>query len=298
VVIACNSGGFLSLLSKRGVDLSYAKHDRDVAGLKYIYPVVSRRAKGVSIGVNLNPNNACNYRCIYCQVPDLTYGKGPKIDIPQLERELRLILQLVNNSDFFEKHVPERARRLNDVALAGNGEPTSSPDFCETIDVISNVLGEFELRGSIKIVLITNGTLINKPGVQRGLDKLSRLNGEVWFKLDSATREGFKRIHSINMNPEKHLARLRRSAEICPTWIQTCFFAQNGAGPSDEEQRAYLACLRSLAVDNVPIRGVFLYSLARPSLRPEGATLSSLPKPWLDDFARKIRLIGIPVEVC
>ena len=49
-------------------------HSRDAAGLKYVYPVVSRRAEGVSVGINLNPNNACNWRCVYCQVPDLVLG--------------------------------------------------------------------------------------------------------------------------------------------------------------------------------------------------------------------------------
>ena len=49
-------------------------HDRDVAGLTYVYPVVSRRAGGVSVGINLSPNNACNWRCVYCQVPNLQRG--------------------------------------------------------------------------------------------------------------------------------------------------------------------------------------------------------------------------------
>ncbi|MDX9945398.1 MAG: radical SAM protein, partial [Azonexus sp.] len=33
-------------------------HSRDSAGLRYVYPVISRRAGGVSVGINLNPNNA------------------------------------------------------------------------------------------------------------------------------------------------------------------------------------------------------------------------------------------------
>jgi hypothetical protein len=56
-------------------------HSRDSAGMRYVYPVVSRRAGGVSVGINLNPNNACNWRCIYCQVPGLTRGGPPPIDL-------------------------------------------------------------------------------------------------------------------------------------------------------------------------------------------------------------------------
>ena len=67
-------------------------HDRAAAGLAYVYPVVSRRAEGVSVGVNLNPNDACNWRCVYCQVPGLIAGNAPKIDLELLEVELREFL--------------------------------------------------------------------------------------------------------------------------------------------------------------------------------------------------------------
>ena len=68
--------------------LSTTDHSRDSAGLRYVYPVVSRRAGGVSIGINLNTNNACNWRCIYCQVPDLVRGTAPPVDLALLEKEL------------------------------------------------------------------------------------------------------------------------------------------------------------------------------------------------------------------
>ncbi len=279
------------------VDLSYTDHNRDAAGLKYVYPVVSRRAKGVSIGVNLNPNNACNIRCIYCQVPALKFGKGPEIDLLRLENELRFMLEQVVRGDFMQKHVPEEARRLNDVALSGNGEPTSSPHFSEAIEVIAKVLRDFGLINAIKIVLITNGTLMHKTTVQQGVTRLADLNGEVWFKHDSATREGLKRIHSIQLSPVKRLIRLKRSAQMCPTWIHTCLFAQHGKPPSENEQNAYLECLRSIKADSTPIHGVYLYTLARPSLRPEAETLTALPLFWLLGFAEKVDSTGMPVEV-
>src|SRR4029450_261208 len=115
---------------RRGVmRLSTGEHERDVAGLRYVYPVVSRRAGGVSVGVNLNPNNACNWRCVYCQVPGLVAGKGPPIELDVLERELETLLDAIVRGDYPERHVPADARRLSDVAFSGNGEPTSSPDF-------------------------------------------------------------------------------------------------------------------------------------------------------------------------
>lgn len=61
--------------------LTVSDHNRDISGMKYIYPVVSRRAGGISIGINLNINNACNWRCMYCQVPDLVRGTPPPIEL-------------------------------------------------------------------------------------------------------------------------------------------------------------------------------------------------------------------------
>src|SRR5580765_6414798 len=106
-------------------------HDRDSAGLLYAYPVVSRRAGGVSVGINLNPNNACNWRCIYCQVPDLVPGMAPPIDVGRLENELDGFLDGLLNRGWMEEHVPEGSRVLKDVAFSGNGEPTSSRQFSE-----------------------------------------------------------------------------------------------------------------------------------------------------------------------
>jgi wyosine [tRNA(Phe)-imidazoG37] synthetase (radical SAM superfamily) len=82
--------------------LSTFNHDRGSAALRYVYPVISRRAGGVSVGINLNPNNACNWRCIYCQVPGLTRGTAPTIDLSVLEKELRGFLDELLHGDFMQ----------------------------------------------------------------------------------------------------------------------------------------------------------------------------------------------------
>ena len=109
--------------------LNTTDHSRDSAGLTYVYPVISRRAGGVSIGINLNPNNACNWRCVYCQVPDLKRGSAPRIDLNTLERELRSFLHELVDGDFMQKHVPPEVRKIHDIAISGNGEPTSAKEF-------------------------------------------------------------------------------------------------------------------------------------------------------------------------
>lgn len=277
--------------------LTPINHDRDSAGMVYVYPVVSRRAGGVSIGVNLNPNNACNWACIYCQVPNLTRGSAPAIDTARLEAELRTMLGDILQGDFMQTRVPEDARRLNDIALSGNGEPTSSREFREVIDLIGRVMTDFGLVGKIKLVLITNGSLIDRPRVQEGLKRMAALNGEVWFKLDSATAAGLRRINQTRTLPEKHFERLKLAASLCPTWIQTCVFALDGAPPDEAEQAAYLAMIRRIRQEKTPVEGVLLYGLARPSLQPSASRLAALPIAWMENWAEAIRKTGLPVKL-
>lgn len=277
--------------------LTVVNHDRDVAGMTYVYPVVSRRARGVSVGVNLNPNNACNWRCIYCQVPGLVRGKAPDVDLDRLRAELTRMLEQIVHGDFMTEQVPEEARRLNDVALSGNGEPTSSPQFEAVIDLIGEVLDGFDLRGRIQVVLITNGSLMEQARVQRGVERMASINGVVWFKLDSATAEGLARTNSTPMEPARHLHRLRIAARRCPTFIQTCVFELDGAPMSEAERAAYLDAVERLVADAVPVKGVLLYNLARASHQPEASRLAPVSASWMEAFAADIEARGLPVQV-
>ena len=284
-------------LSPNPVLLTPANHDRDTAGMTYVYPVVSRRAGGVSVGVNLNPNNACNWACVYCQVPDLVRGTAPPIDLAQLESELRAMLHAIVHGDFMQTHVDEDMRRLNDIALSGNGEPTSAREFVAVIEMIGELLTEFDLLRKIKLVLITNGSLLDRKPVQAGLRAMAGLNGEVWFKLDSATAAGMRAVNQTRIAPDKAFERLGISAALCPTWLQTCVFALDGAAPSAAEQAAYLQLVHRIREEHIPVQGVLLYGLARPSMQPQAPRLSALPGAWLEDFAQRIRAAGLPVQV-
>ncbi len=277
--------------------LSIVNHDRAAAGLTYVYPVVSRRAGGVSIGVNLNVNNACNWRCIYCQVPNLQRGAAPPVDLPKLRSELTDFLRDVLEGGFMERCVPEGARRLNDIALSGNGEPTSAREFAAVVDVIADVRRVAGVPESVKTVLITNGSLVHQRRVQDGLRRLREINGEVWFKLDSATREGRQRLNDTRTGLRQVTKNLDIASLACPTWIQTCVLAIDGEPPSTEEQKAYLDFIASRLDAGIPIRGVLLYGLARKSFQPEAPRLSSLPLAWLENYAARIRALGLDVKV-
>ncbi|PIV91807.1 MAG: radical SAM protein, partial [Gallionellales bacterium CG17_big_fil_post_rev_8_21_14_2_50_54_146] len=183
--------------------LNIVNHDRDSAALRYVYPVVSRRAGGVSVGINLNPNNACNWRCLYCQVPDLTRGAAPLLDLALLEQELRGFLTELLHGDFMQTRVPIGARRINDIALSGNGEPTSAAEFSSVIELIARVRHELAVPQTVKTVLITNGSLLYRADVQQGLRIMAGMGGEVWFKLDRASAAGILRINDTQARMDK-----------------------------------------------------------------------------------------------
>lgn len=278
--------------------LNTGDHSRDSAGLRYVYPVVSRRAGGVSIGINLNPNNACNWRCVYCQVPDLKRGSAPIIDKTILEHELRTFLDDVLRSDFYDRYdVQVQYRTLRDIAISGNGEPTSAESFDEIIHLIESVMAGYQLVGKLKLVLITNGSLIQQRSVQEGLKQLAKLGGEIWFKIDRATDTGLKCINNAAISAARVRENLKISTAICRTWVQTCVFNFNGEIMSSQERSAYLHLLDEIGKGENLFKGVLLYSLARPSQQPEFSRLAAVESGWMLDFAEEIRNLGVEVRI-
>lgn len=278
--------------------LTTTDHSRDSAGLTYVYPVISRRAGGLSIGINLNPNNACNWRCIYCQVPDLIRGTSPQIDLQQLKQELDSFLNDVIQGDFYDRHeVAADLRVVKDIAISGNGESTSATNFDEIVGLIAQSMRLFNLQDKIKLVLITNGSLAHKGSVQKGLSIMRDNNGEVWFKLDSATDNGLKNINNAGLSVERVKANLKIVSALCPTWLQTCVFQLDGKPPEENERASYLQFLRWLKQEKPGIKGILLYGLARPSMQVEAPRLSNISSDWMNDFASEIKQLGIEVKV-
>jgi len=277
--------------------LTTTDHGRDSAGLTYVYPVISRRSGGLSIGINLNPNNACNWRCIYCQVPDLKRGSSPKIELQQLKDELDGFLNDVIHGDFYDHYdVAEDLRTIKDIAISGNGEPTSAADFDQVIELIVQSIRQFDLHDKIKLVLITNGSLAHKKIVQSGLSTMNKINGEVWFKLDSATDTGLKTINNAGLSVDKVKENLKIMSALCPTWLQTCVFKLDGEYLSDNERGSYLQFLSWLKEEGIKINGVLLYGLARPSMQVEAPRLSAVSAEWMEEFANELRQLDFLVR--
>ena len=277
--------------------LTFENHNRDVMGLTHVYPVVSRRAAGVSIGINLNINNACNWACVYCQVPNLTRGSAPDLDLALLRAELDFMLTEATQGRFMQTYVAEGLRRLNDVAFSGNGEPTSARLFEQAVEVAIEALRVHGLLGKIKIVVITNGSFALRPGVQRAFRAMAAANGEIWFKVDRGRGADILRINNIHLTPGLILKRLAAAAAACPTWVQTCMVSWDGVDPSQEETDAYLDLLKQALAQQIPLSGVLLYSLARHSYQPEAARIAALPLPWLEALGERIAGLGLAVKV-
>ena len=275
--------------------LTIEDHRRNSAGLRYVYPVVSRRAGGVSVGINLNINNACNWACLYCQVENLTRGGPPPIDLDLLEHELAGFLEDVLHGDFMSLNVPESERRLVDVAFSGNGEPTSAEEFPEAVERVCKVLENFDLAEQIPLRLITNGSLLHRPQVQAGIRRIGEIGGEVWFKIDRGTPAAAAEVNVVPVDSGRVRRHLEIACSLAKTWVQTCWFALDGKVPDAEERAAYCELLEPLASS---VTGVHLYGLARPSLQPAAPRLSRVSAVDLQHFAEEIeKKTGIRVMV-
>lgn len=224
----------------------------------------------------------------------MTRGGPPAVDLDLLEAELRGLLGEIVLGDYLHPHVPEGARRPVVVAFSCNGEPTAAREFEAAVGRVAAVLAALLPGGGLPLRLISNGSLLHRTEVQRGIAQLGACGGEVWFKLDRASPAGVRAVNGVRQRPERALEALSLCATLAPTWVQTCYFALDGALPSCEEQRAYLTALSSV---RDKIKGVHLYGVARPSMQPGAARLTAAPLSELERFAAEIAALGLRVTV-
>ncbi len=279
----------------------FEEHPRRFAENRYVYPVLSRRAGGISIGVNLNRDRTCNFRCVYCQVdresPPLPDASDP-IDLARLAEELDAMVAAVQSGRLFEGPrfgtTPPPLRRLNDIALSGDGEPTLCPQFAEAVEVCAQVRRRHGLD-DVKLVLITNASLLDRPRVRRGLAVLDASNGEIWAKLDAGTEDGYRRIARSHVPFSTILGNLLEAARVRPIVIQTLLMRLDGQPPSAAELAAYSRRLTDLIAAGGQIKLVQLHTVAR---RPAEPYVSPLARAELDAAAEHVRReTGLPVMV-
>lgn len=281
--------------------LDFRDHRRELDDNRYVYAVVSRRARGLSIGINLNPDKVCNFDCPYCQVDRTTPGRDRAVDLDRLAAELRHLLGLVRQGTLwtvppFSTAHPDH-RRVNDISFAGDGEPTACPAFPEAVALVGALREEAGLP-AVRIHLLTNATLFHRPRVQQGLQTLDHLGGEIWAKLDAGTEPYFHLVDGTTLPFRRILTNLRDAARLRPITLQCMFMTWEGAGPSDAEADAWAGRIDDLLRDGGQLRQVQVYSVAR---KPSDPRVGVLPLDRLEDLAARARAViarhSAPTEV-
>ncbi|MDO4628080.1 MAG: radical SAM protein [Planctomycetia bacterium] len=287
----------------------YQNHTREWLQNIYAYPVLSRRAGGISIGINLSPANECNFHCVYCQVIPEQIHPGMNVDFPKLRDELEECVDFALSGELFQHpyfiDVPEKERRVNDIAFSGNGEPTMSPFFARTVTLATEIRRTRMENGpteafrkaarEMKIVLITNATRLGRSELFPALEELLANNGEIWAKLDAGTEDYYRRINRSAVPFSEVLAGITTFARRKPVVIQTLFSRMNGEMPTFIEVNAYCDRVLTILAEGGMIQYIQLHSVCRPPMCAEAQTLE--PE-ILQELAEKIQTqTGVDVRV-
>jgi len=264
---------------------------------QFVYTVVSPRARGLSVGVNLNPDKHCNFDCIYCEVNRAEPARETHLDVSVMVAELERTLELVRSGRLREhsyyRNLPDELLTLRHVALSGDGEPTLCPNFGEAVEAVIHL----RACGGIpfcKIVLLTNASFLDRLEVAEALSRFTPRD-EVWAKLDAGTQEYTARVNKPDCAIEKILAHILNLARQRPVIIQSLFPAINGEGPPPSEIEAYVQRLKELKDAGAQIPLVQIYSATRPTPHSE---CGHLPLKTLSAIARRVREVtGLKAEV-
>ena len=268
---------------------------RDWLGNRFVYAVISSRAGGLSLGVNMNPDHLCNFDCFYCEVDRRSPSPEKELEVDVMAAELHRTLQAVRRGQLRSRPVyqslPAELVQLRHVALSGDGEPTLAPNFVEAVQAVARVRA---LGGFFKIVLLTNGTGLDQPEVLRGLEILTR-SDQIWIKLDGGSQAFLDRVNRPNVPLEKILANILLVGRQRPVVIQSLFPEVNGEEPPFEEIQEYAQRLKELKAGGAQISLVQIYSAARPGVHSEWG---HLPLRVLSQISQTVRQIaGLRAEV-
>jgi wyosine [tRNA(Phe)-imidazoG37] synthetase (radical SAM superfamily) len=275
----------------------FTQHSRAWQTNLYVYPVISRRSKGLSIGVNLNPDKICNFDCVYCCVDRTKPPTVRKVDMTRLEQELDDLLRIASSGELFTQppfdQTPEHLRRINDVAFSGDGEPTSFGKFPDACRLAVRLL-EKHHRPDVKVVVITNATLFQQSRVRESLAYLDHHNGEIWAKLDAGTEAYYQTVERTKIPLRRVLDNILEAGKLRPIVIQSLFLRLDEQGPPAEEIEPYVARLKELTAAGCRIKLVQVYTVARGTAV---ASCTPLPARELDEISEKVRReTGLTVE--
>jgi wyosine [tRNA(Phe)-imidazoG37] synthetase (radical SAM superfamily) len=277
---------------------AWTRHERRWRTNLYVYPVVARRSGGISIGMNLNPDKACNFDCVYCQVDRRVAPAVRIVDLDRVRAELNGMLQAVADGSLYDAPpfdcLPPEGRGVRDIALSGDGEPTTCSEFPDAVRIAADARRQFGLE-PVKLVLLTNAAYLAAPRVREALRVLDENNGEIWAKLDAGTEAYFRLVNRPNASFRVVLDNILDAARVRPIVIQTLWFAMRGQPPPQAEIEAYCGRLAGLLAAGAGLKRVQVCTIARS---PAESFVSALTDAGLDAIAQFVRTrIGVPVEV-
>ncbi len=271
--------------------LSPDDHNASKHEYTLVYPGHSRRAGGLSIGINLNPGKECNWACLYCEVDGLVRGAPAPVDLVLLEEELDAVLrQALEGRWSHEGNDPRQG--IKDLCIAGDGEPTLSPQFEGAGEVAARLRERHGLQGSTQLVVITNGSRAHLDPTLAALDALGAAGGEIWIKVDAGTLERRALLNQTQATNERIIKTLALVSPRVPTWVQTM------AVHPHADPAGVAALVHAAQTAGAELHGVLLYGLRRPSHQPGAEGLRALTSEELEAAAIVLeRGTGLPVRV-
>jgi wyosine [tRNA(Phe)-imidazoG37] synthetase (radical SAM superfamily) len=270
---------------------------RDFLDNRFVYAVISPRARGLSIGINMNPDKRCNFDCIYCEVNHQTAPLERDLDVYVMAEELQRTLLLIS-SGAIRARCPYRSLsnellQLRHVAFSGDGEPTLCPDFDGAVEEVVHVRAR-RSHPFFKLVLITNGTGLDLAPVREGL-RYFTAEDEVWIKLEAGTQAYMDRVNRSEVPLERVLQNTLNLARQRPVIIQSLFPLIAGEEPLPEEVDQYIQRLAELKDGGACISMVQIYSATRPATHPD---CGHMPLKSLSHIRHRIKTeVGLRAEV-
>lgn len=227
---------------------------------------------------------------MYCQVDRTTRRTLAEVDLTELCRELADVISEAVSGRLWEdarfSQTPAALRRVNDIAFSGDGEPTLYAAFDQAVQCAADVRHASGLE-DLKLVVITNASLIHQPQFQRALPILKANNGEIWAKLDAGTEGYFQQVDrpAGGVTLERILRNITTLAKEQAVVIQTLWLAIDGLGPPPDEIAAYIANVRSILNSGGEIKLIQLHTIARP---PACSNASPLSNAQIDELTQVI----------
>jgi wyosine [tRNA(Phe)-imidazoG37] synthetase (radical SAM superfamily) len=237
-------------------------------------PYNSRRF-GRSLGVNPLPKGArvCNFDCIYCECATGSWPLNWELR-PQFPSAEDIHDALMAAADMFQ---PDE---LDSITIAGNGEPTLSPQLGEIVDVVNQARDRDWPQA--RTVILSNGTMCHKPGVRAALSKLD----ERVIKFDAGSNWVLEQQNS----PQGKLSitELVRRISMMPDIVIQSMFVH---GPIDNTTSHEIETWVSW-IDRLKPASVQIYSLDR---KPAKSWVRRVPASELESIANYLETqTGIP----